>query len=138
MFTVRVNGERPDFRVFTDLLYPPGRNFDSDGDASDPACRNWTWLYLRDRESDAAPLEIEAFTDDIQLFAIRSDDSEQAALAALYLLRYCGTTLTRNGTPLDPIEIDILQARFESQLRRADASKWHRSSTQNPYPASTP
>ncbi|MCP8465612.1 hypothetical protein NK553_16810 [Pseudomonas sp. ZM23] len=137
MFHVRVNGERPDFRVFIDLLFGAGCNVDSDGDARSPSARDWAWLYLREREERSAAVEIQACADDPGLFGIHSENPELATLAALYLLHRCGSILTHHGAPLDGATLESMHQRFGAQLARADASHWHRSTTRTPYPTAT-
>lgn len=44
MFTVTVRKPRPDFRVFIDLLFGPGWNVDTDGDADPVWSRDWREL----------------------------------------------------------------------------------------------
>lgn len=60
MFTLTVRKPRPDFRVFIDLLFGPGRNVDTDGDADPVWSRDWRELSITDRESDAPTVEIHA------------------------------------------------------------------------------
>src|SRR5688572_10734755 len=108
MHRVQVNGDRPDFRVFTDLLYGAGRNVDTDGDSHPVDSRTWTWLYIADRQRGAACVEIGASEKDPSIFEIQSSSAELEELASLYLFLYCGTSLARGERAHDPEEIETL------------------------------
>lgn len=77
MYRVSINGNRPDFRVFIDLLYGVNRNVDTDGDSVAVNSRVWSYLYIADRESDDPPLDISALTDETQIFIVESKSEPQ-------------------------------------------------------------
>ena len=61
-FHVRPAGPRPDFRVVIAFLWTEMHNVDSDGNSDNPASREWTELYLMNREKtsevvDVSPVE---------------------------------------------------------------------------------
>lgn len=134
MLTVTVCKPRPDHRVFGDLLFGPGRNLDSDGDADPVWSRNWRDLYLKDRESARAKVEIYAPDDRPTVFEIISEDIELAELAALYLYLYCGQMIERDGISVGQNELSTLKVKYTEQLARAEKAVWHKSSEQNPFP----
>ena len=134
MFTVTVRKPRPDFRVFIDLLFGPGWNVDTDGDADPVWSRDWRELSITDRESDAPTVEIHAAADDPTRFEVKSGSAPLAELAALYLYSYCGEALERDGVAVSLDEYERLTARYADQLARADLAFWHRSSEDSPFP----
>lgn len=136
-FIVKIDRPRPDFRVFIDLLFGPGRNVDTDGDADIVWSRDWRELYIKDRESDAPPLEIYAAPESPSQFEIKSEDPRLAELAAVYLHVYCGHTIEYGGASLSRNEVEALQKPYQQELKRANASIWHESSEKNPFPNQT-
>jgi len=134
MHTVRVIGHRPDFRVFIDLVYGHGRNVDTDGDSFPVHSREWTELYVKDRESDDPSFEICADDSDLGTFVVTSDAGAIEELVALYLFDYCGATITRERALIDQEGLEALRLKYSVQLKRAGQSPWHRSSDPQPYP----
>ena len=134
MYQVKVIGNRPDFRVFIELLYGFGRNVDTDGNSEPVSSRIWTDLYINDRESDTPSVEISASRDNIDIFEIKSKSAELETLAALYLFLYCGSFISFNGTELNQGELARLRTRYSVQLERVKKSIWHQSSDDNLYP----
>lgn len=135
MHSVRATRHRPDFRVFIELLYGHGRNVDTDGDAEPVFSRSWTWLYLKDRESDDPALTIAAESEGSSHFTVKSASPRLQELAALYLFLHCGVSISAQGRMLDEENLARLQERYRAELARAQASVWHQSSHLQPYPA---
>lgn len=133
MYTVTVVSERPDFRCFLDLLYGPGRNVDTDGDSYPVNSRSWTYLYVKDRESDDPYIEIHASEVDVSRFTVQSDSSRLDALAALYLYLTCGGSISSSDQALDKAAIEMLCDRYSVELCRAHGSIWHQSADNAPY-----
>lgn len=134
MHSVRVTQQRPDFRVFIDLLYGHGRNVDTDGDAEPVFSRAWTWLYLKDRESDDPSLTIAAEPEGSPNFTVTSASPPLEELAALYLFLHCGESILAGSKLLDEDDVERLEQRYRVELARAQASAWHQSSPLQPYP----
>lgn len=134
MYRVEVNKSRPDFRVFIDLLYGYLHNVDTDGDSLPVNSRTWTYLYIRDRESDDPPVIVHAISENQTIFEVESKSHELETLAALYMFLSCGTSISLEGRQLNPAEVDDLKKLYASQLQRAEHSIWHQSSDQRPYP----
>ncbi|WP_321489126.1 hypothetical protein [uncultured Hyphomonas sp.] len=131
---VIVDKPRPDFRVFIDLVYGPGRDVDTDGDANEVWSRNWRELYIRDRENDVSGVEIYAAPEPSPKFGVTSDDAELRELAALYLYMFCGALIERDGQDLSTDEISHLKLKHAGALARAANSVWHQSGIDNPFP----
>ena len=134
MIRVQISGERPDFRVFIDLLYSDGRNVDTDGDSNLVWSRVWTDLYIKDRESSDPFVEISASSENPNLFEVISESERLEELASIYLFDYCGVSIEKDDKKFDAVEIDRLKDKYSDEINRANESIWHKSSENNPYP----
>jgi hypothetical protein len=134
MYSISICGDRPDFRVFIDLLHGAGSNVDTDGNSFPVNSRRWTQLYIADRSGDRIPVVIEAVDDQPNLFSVVSKSERLGELAATYLYLYCGDGMATSAGPLSATQIDALRDKFAEQLARAAAWIWHQSSDANPYP----
>ncbi len=133
MHVVHVIGPRPDFRVFVALLYSDMHNVDTEGNSLPVHSRQWTYLCIKDRESEDPPVEIAA-QEDTDYFEIESEDQRLEQLAALYLFRFCGDGIEADGRAIPPDEEAALSTRYSVELARAGRSIWHKSSERIPYP----
>ncbi|PFH10966.1 hypothetical protein BCF11_3403 [Collimonas sp. PA-H2] len=136
MYHVTVNGNRPDFRIFVDLLYGVDRNVDTDGDSDPVNSRTWSYLYIADRESDDPFVEIGALVEQPKMFSVESKSERLEELTALYLFMCCGAEIADSSTTLSSEQIESLKVRYSVELSRAAVSRWHRSSDEEPYPKS--
>ncbi len=134
MYRIPIDKNRPDFRVFIDLLYGAERNVDTDGDSNPVNSRTWTYLYIADRESDDPSVEIYASEKDLGTFEVVSESRELETLAALYLFLCCGTTIKVGDSELNQQDIEKLKKLYAPQLQRAESAVWHHSSNEKPYP----
>ncbi|MDR3447602.1 hypothetical protein [Dyella sp.] len=134
MHTVKVVRDRPDFRVFIDLLYGADRNVDTDGDSNPISSRVWTFLYVKDRESDDPCVEIYVSDDDPAVFVVESGSSRLEELAALYLFLTCGESIRTPEKAIDHAAIDALSEQYRAELVRANDSISHQPSPESPYP----
>ena len=82
MYRVTVDRDRPDFRVFIDLLYGADRNVDTEGNSIPVNSRTWTYLYIKDRESDEPSMEISLNTGKPETFDVSSRAPRLQELAA--------------------------------------------------------
>ncbi|HWX02769.1 hypothetical protein [Collimonas sp.] len=136
MHHITINGNRPDFRVFLDLLYGMDRNVDTDGDSFPVNSRTWSYLYIADRESDDPSVEIAALIEQPKIFSVESKSERLEELAALYLFMYCGAMISNSSVTLSSEQIDALKAKYSVELSRAAVARWHSSSNEDPYPKS--
>ncbi|XXF07212.1 hypothetical protein J3Q00_14290 [Pseudomonas sp. D2-3] len=134
MFFVRIVRDRPDFRVFIDLLYGIGRHVDTDGNAESVTSRNWTELYLCDRESDDPFVEIYEAQGQPGILVVESSNDRLMQLTALYLYLESGSSISVRSQTLSSANIEALADQYRFELDRAKASVWHFSSPQSPYP----
>lgn len=134
MIVVIVNHDRPDFRVFADLLFGYERNVDSEGDAFPVFSREWRELYLKDRESEEPPIEIHAKEADPLRFEIESKSKRLEELTSIYMYKYCGESIIIDGLKIPQDEVSNLSAKYSKELKLANNSIWHQSNENNPYP----
>ena len=134
MYRIAINKERPDFRVFIDLLYGTDRNVDTEGDSDPVNSRTWTYLYIADRETDDPSVEVGAIRENPNVFEVESKSNELEEVAALYLFLYCGTSIAVGSKALGVKEIENLKRQYAPHLQRAESSIWHNSTNGEPYP----
>jgi len=127
MHLVKVDRERPDFRVFIDLLFGRGWNVDTEGNSHPANSRTWTSLYIADRTRSEPPVTIEASEHDARLFRVDSASSRLEELAALYLFLCSGSAIVAPEGPLDGAQRVALQVTCSAELQRAAGALWHRS-----------
>lgn len=134
MYTVTVVRDRPEFRCFLDLLYGPGRNVDTDGDSFPASSRSWTYLYVKDRESDDPCVEIYVDEVDGAIFNVQSESLRLEELAALYLFLTCGGSISSTDQVLDEAAVQSLCEKYSVELGRARSSIWQLSTDESPSP----
>ena len=134
MYRIGVTKDRPDYRVFIDLLYGKDRDVDTDGDSDIVNSRTWTWLHIADREGSGTFVDICASESDPSIFEVTSESQTLEEVAAIYLHQYCGSSISRDGRELERKEIEHLRRLHEDELRRARNAIWHQSSDERPYP----
>ena len=132
MHFIEIDRERPDFRVFIDLLYGQNRNVDTEGDSDPVYSRSWTYLYIADRESDDPPIEIFAKDGQPSVFAVESESERLEELAALYLFLTSGKSISSGA--IASIDVPELKNKYRLELHRAANAVWHKSSSALPYP----
>ncbi len=113
-------------------------NVDSEGDSYNPASREWTWLYLQDREQLTSIVDVHSVGPEPLVLAVDSEQPGLAARVAYFLARETqGEVGTEPGVfgSADSL-LSLLGADFDlpAALRRADASVWRLATEANPYP----
>jgi hypothetical protein len=120
------------------LLWSEMHNVDSDGDSHNPASREWTWLYLKDRAHPQDIVEIHPVELEPLLLAVDSEQPTLAARVAFFLAREAnGEVAIEPGAFSSPdsllphlgVDFDHAEA-----CRRADRSVWRSATEENPYP----
>ncbi|MFZ6758620.1 hypothetical protein ACO0K9_15560 [Undibacterium sp. Ji50W] len=134
MYHVTVNRERPDYRVFIDLLFGKNRNVDTDGNSCPVNSRTWTYLYITDRDGEAPSVEIAELPHDPGIFSIVSDNERLAELATIYLFTYSGLSISTPTATLSTEDINVLNDKYSMELGNARSAVWHLSSDVCPYP----
>lgn len=147
MFEIKVNRERPDFRVLVDLFYDSEKNADTSGNCQEVYDRSWTDFYLKDRESDEPSIRAwipsKYWHEDAEgneictyyTFSVKSENPEFEEKLAIYLYLYCGVNIMKEQKDLTKVEIDDLKEKHKTSILKAENSTFHKSSKDNPYPS---
>jgi hypothetical protein len=139
---IRVNSDRPDFRLFNFFLWGENHRFDSEGDSYNPASRTWTSLYMGSREHEGEYFEIAMDSEEPLIFRVTSPIFAIANRVALFLaIETRGSVIDQENKllPYDSLENDLGGDFYLSEaLERAQNSIWRRSTLENPYPNLNP
>lgn len=138
-FLVRLEGPRPDFRTVISFLWSDFHNVDSEGNSHNPASREWTDLYLQNRENEDEIVDVMEMEKAPLILRIASPIRLIALGVAYFLVHWS------SGDILDPktkrsinqqIVMDDLESNFDLLVRieRAERSIWNSSTLDNPYP----
>jgi hypothetical protein len=134
---VEPQGTLPDFRLVVSFLWGDEHDVDSEGNASSPAARDWTELYLRSRERPEEVIEVVP-VEGSGLLVVESPLEALAARVAFFL-----ATETDGGvapSALGPWEKpSSLRPRIgpfsvDDAANRAAASPFRRATLDDPYP----
>ena len=136
-YKVKIIKNRPDFRVFLDLLDYLDKNSNGTGDSIPIYTRTWTEFYMEDREEPHYFIDIFPTDEDDSYFEIKSNNSDFAEMCSVYLYEYCGKSIETEGKKLSIQTISDLQDKFSVELTRARESVFHQSSENNPHPNPT-
>ena len=134
---VKINGQRPDFRVFKTFFFGDDfHNCDSDGDAFVVYSRDWTELYMRSRENGQW-FDIQCIEKDNFIFKITSDTQENVCRIAYFLAEETkGVILNNENQIINHDDVILKMGNFDlkERLYLAEKSIWRKSSEDNPYP----
>jgi hypothetical protein len=134
---------RPDFRLVIAFLWGDGHNVDSDGNSYNPASREWTELYLSDRETTEPPVTVSPDQDSPLVLSVESDSTTLAARVAFFLASAThGRVAVDAEQPFTAPDVLIphLGDDFDADaaFRRVAESPVNRATLENPYPNLTP
>ncbi len=135
---VSAPAERPDFRLVIAFLWHDGQNVDTDGDSHNPASRNWTELYLCNRENSAEMVDISPAQQTPLILEVESELEVLAARTAYFLAcQTRGQVFTALGesgqSPNCLLEL-MGEFQVEGAMRRVEKSPFTRATIKNPYP----
>ena len=135
---VKVNSERPDFRVFATYFFGDDLyNYDSDGNSIPVTSKNWTELYMRSRQNKDLCFEIWKTNDNPLIFEVSSEKLETANIIAYFLARETKGEILDEENNIIPIENLIEKMgdfNLTERLKLADKSIWRKATEENPYP----
>jgi hypothetical protein len=129
---------RPDFRLVITFLWDDLHNVDTEGDAQNPASKEWTELYCKDRECEQQAFAVEAVSDEPLTLRIRSEMSEMAARVAFFLATETRSLVAESDAGpwhspewlIDQVGgFDLAEAK-----ERVVRSRWQKATPDNPYP----
>lgn len=134
---VKINSERPDFRVFTSFFFGDDfHNYDSDGNAYPAWSRHWTELYMRSRETDVY-FDISPDNEEETILKITASGADEVKAIAYFLAKETkGEILTADNqiVSLEKIKSEITNFKLEERLQLAQKSIWRQTSQENPFP----
>jgi hypothetical protein len=84
-FLVKPMNLRPDFRLVLTFLWGDDRTCDTEGNSRNPASREWTELYCRNRESPEEVFDISRFSPEPLVLEVESPHEWLAARVAYFL-----------------------------------------------------
>lgn len=135
---VKVNSERPDFRIFATYFFGDDLyNYDSDGNSIPVTSKNWTELYMRSRQNNDLYFEIWKTNDNPLIFEVTSEKIETANIIAYFLARETkGEILDEKGSiiPMENLIEKMGGFNLIERLKLADKSIWRKATEENPYP----
>lgn len=96
-FYVTAPGPRPVFGLAIAFLWHKGQNVDTDGDADHPLSREWTDLYIKNREQpDEPPVDVSPHQGSPLILIIESRSAPLAARLAYFLAVSVGGEVSRS------------------------------------------
>jgi hypothetical protein len=135
---VKVNTDRPDFRVFATYLFGDDlHNYDSDGNSIPVTSKNWTELYMCSRQNNELCFEIWKTSENPLIFEVSAEKIEIANIIAYFLARETnGEDLDKesNSIPLEYLIEKMGNFNLKERLKLADKSIWRKATEENPYP----
>jgi hypothetical protein len=135
---VKINSNRPDFRLFATYLFGDDlHHYDSDGNSYPVNSRVWTELYMSSRKNPKLSFEITKENEQPLIFEVSSGWEVITNVISYFLARETSGEILDNNN--QSISLDILKNKMgdfnlDERLLLADKSIWRQSSDQNPYP----
>ena len=135
---VQPQGPRPDFRLIITFLWGDFHNVDTDGNSHNPASRDWTCLYVQNRECEHEVVEVGPFSEHPLILQVDSPVPELAARVTWFLAKETNSKVAPE--PTGPWQdISLLKSQVGSfdlteAEQRASISCWRRATLEDPYP----
>ncbi|HEX8235731.1 MAG TPA: hypothetical protein VF600_07220 [Abditibacteriaceae bacterium] len=131
--------KRPDFRLVKTFLWSDEQNVNSDGDSHNPASRDWTLLYLLNREDENEWIDIYPLQDRPLMLEIKGSSENLAARVAYFLaVKSSGqVSFTQEGPYQEPVVLlPLLGHAFDlkAAMERIEKSRYANATEENPYP----
>lgn len=138
-FYITAPNPRPDFRLVIAFLWHDGKNVDTEGDCKHPADRDWTGLYVANREDPSEPsVTVNVHQRSPLVLIIESESRHIAARVAYFLATQTGgkVSLSSDGDfgPPEQLLAHVEDFDVEAALQRAAASPFSRATREHPYP----
>ena len=135
---VKINSERPDFRVFATYFFGDDLyNYDSDGNSIPVTSKTWTELYMRSRQNKDLHFEIWKTNDNPLIFEISSEKVENANIIAYFLAKETnGEILDKknNLVKLESLIQNMGDFNLKERMTLAQNSIWRKATEKKPYP----
>ena len=135
---VKINSERPDFRVFASYFFGDDLyNYDSEGNSIPVTSRNWTELYMTSRQNSNLSFEIRPTIEDPLILQVSSEKAENANIIAYFLARETKGEILNDSNEIISLTSLIEKMgdfNLQERLSLADKSIWRKTTEANPYP----
>ncbi|HKO77913.1 MAG TPA: hypothetical protein VJU52_11875 [Flavobacterium sp.] len=135
---VKINSERPDFRVFASYFFGDDLyNYDSNGNSIPVTSRNWTELYMTSRQNSNLSFEIRPTDEDPLILEVSSEKAENANIIAYFLARETKGEILKDSNEIISLSSLIEKMgdfNLQERLSLADKSIWRKTTEANPYP----
>lgn len=131
-------GPRPDFRLVISFLWGDLHNVNTDGNSDNPASRDWTELYCRNRENEAETFDIGPTAESPLTLEVASDLPELAERVAYFLAVETNAVIAfePSGPWHEPTILRKSMGSFDLPAAelRAHKSVWREATLDDPYP----
>ncbi len=97
-YLVLTDQARPDYRLVISFLWHDLYNVDTDGNAEDPASRQWTQLYIRNRQDGSEIIDIFPVSEQPLILQIESTKRQLAAHVTYFLAAYMSAGVADSQT----------------------------------------
>ena len=135
---VKINSERPDFRVFASYFFGDDLyNYDSDGDSIPVTSKNWTELHMTSRQNSDLSFEIRQINKEPLILEVTSEKAENANIIAYFLARETKGEILNDSNEIISLTSLIEKMgdfNLQERLTLADKSIWRKTTEGNPYP----
>jgi len=139
-FFIQPQTLRPDFRLVIAFLGGDSVNVDTEGNADNPASREWTELYGANREHPQEAFDVQPVAVRPLALRVGSNLSELAARVAYFLAIETKSLVAPSaaGAWHDPSWLDDKVGAFDlaEATERAASSRWRQATLDSPYPRS--
>jgi hypothetical protein len=138
VFFVKPRSLRPDFRLVLTFLWGDRRNCDTDGNSHNPASREWTELYCRNRGNPTEVFDVSPRSQEPLLLQVQSPHEWLAARVAYFLAVESGGEIAEQpeSTYLAPPTLAARMGEFdlEAAKERVRRSPFQKATLDDPYP----
>jgi hypothetical protein len=137
-FFVKPTSLRPDYRLVLTFLWGDDRDCDTDGNSRNPASREWTELYCRNREKPAEVFDVSPVNQEPLVLEVESPHEWLAARVGYFLaVESAGLVADKpDGHYAGP---DVLISKvgefdLEAAKERVRQSMFQSATLEDPYP----
>lgn len=138
-FFLNPKKERPDFRLIISWLWDDEHDTDTEGDSYNPASREWTELYIANRENKNEKIDIFPTTKNPLLLEISATTKELAYKLVYFLSEQTEGNIFKEKEMNNIVSKNELLEFIDSDwlknaIERVDKSIWKNTTLENPYP----
>ncbi|WP_055442520.1 hypothetical protein [Lacinutrix himadriensis] len=135
---VKVNSDRPDFRIFASYFFGNDLyNYDSEGNSIPVTSKNWTELYMSSRNNSDLNFDIWPINENPLILEVTSGNVENVYRAAYFLARETNGEIINEKDEIQSLE-NLIEKMGDFNLKErlliADKSVWRKATEENPYP----